>query len=124
MKNEQNEKKSRKPLLRIGLTALISAAAAFAVYLITGRITLLRDCMALSLGADVFASLYEGARGVVKAINNKNAKQTTNARTRNRVRNRELSETMADIPTEENIMGYGDIVPNTPTTNNSRKQGR
>lgn len=124
MKNEQNEKKSRKPLLRIGLTALIGSVLSIATFLISGKITFLRDAMTFAIGADVFVSLYEGARGIVRAISNSKNAKTTGANTKNRVRNRELTETMADIPTEEEDMEYTDVVTNTPVAKNSRKQGR
>lgn len=122
MKNEQKTKK-RKPLLRIGLTALISALAAGAGYFITGSITMFRDFLVLAIGADVVAAGIESSVAMVNKIKNKNSTDQK-SKSRNKTRALNRSEEMENIPVNEQVKTSEITNVITPDKESTKTQNR
>lgn len=123
MKNEQNAKK-RKPLLRIGITALASSGVAIAGYFITGSVTMLRDLVAVALGADAISAGIETSVALVNKIKNKDS---TSSKSKSRSRTNKLgrSQEMDRVPVEEQTVNMDDVSNiNATTKENTKKQGR
>lgn len=101
---EKNTKKSKKPLLVIGLILGIAALGIGGSFFITRSIVLARDLIALFLLGSVGTGLGVGvSKGIGKLINKSSDKSNSRSRelTRQQERAQERTESMEEIPEQE-----------------------
>ena len=118
IKNEKT-KKSKKPLLTIGLILLFAALFVGVGFFLTGSIVFARNAIALLLLGGAGVGI---ATPVVKGINSLINKEKSNSKTQTRTKDRTQEENLEQIPEEEEEYEEEETMEVTPVSRSTNTQ--